>query len=159
MNESIKNIKIVIREKIHLFTFLLASIFIFGIFSFLTLVTTADYSIKIFIIMNGMFYTILTFLSFIVISLLFGLYITLLIYKIKKIRKSGFKTNIFGIAGLSFGVFGAGCPMCGSLIFGFFGAPLALFFMPFKGLELRFLSIILMFISVFIISKNLNNKC
>ena len=154
-----KNIKRVINKKNYFIIFLLVSIISFIVLYLLTLATVTDYSLIIFVIMNGFWYTVLTFLIFILISLLFGLYIALIVYKFKTLRKTSLKSNTTGFIGLVSGIFGAGCPMCGSLIFGFFGAPLALFFMPFKGLELRFLSLILLSISVFIISKNLDNKC
>lgn len=148
-------IKVILSKRSYFALFLSASIFIFVIFYLLTLATTTGHSIKIFVMMNGFWYAIATFFLLAVSALLFGLYLCLLLYKIwirdKKNKISGF----FGASGLITGLFSAGCPMCGSVLFALFGAPLALFFLPFKGIELRLLAIMLLSISVWILSRSL----
>lgn len=152
---TIKNIQRVIFQKIILFSFV--SVLMFIVLYFLTLATTTNYSLEIFITMNGILYTILTFLMDAIISLLFGTYVTLIVYKFQMSRAitECNKENAISLMGFASGILGAGCPMCGSLIFGLLGAPLVLFLLPFKGLELRALSIILLLISIFFLVKNL----
>src|SRR3989338_8582549 len=91
--------------------------------------------------------------------MLFGVYAVLLTYiirlKLRHKKKASKSHGIFGGAGFLTGLFSAGCPMCGAFLFGLFGAPLALFFMPFKGIELRVLALLLMGISVYMIAKSL----
>ena len=72
-----------------------------------------------------------------IISLLFGVYISLVLFKfnLKKSsmnKKKGF-SGISGYLGVVAGVFGAGCPTCGSVVFAILGAPLALMYFPFRG--------------------------
>lgn len=138
--------------------FIISSLIFFIVFYLLTLATTTEHSLSIFIMMNGISYTILTFFLLAVIALLLGVYISLVVYSFKikiKAKKIG---GSIGVIGLIVGLFSAGCPMCGAFLFGLLGFPLALFFMPFKGLELRVLSILLLLFSVYFLAKSLN-KC
>lgn len=153
---SINNIKKILKKKNYFTIFLSASVLMLGLLYFLTLATVTDYSLKIFIMMNGLNYTLLTFFMLVLISFLFGLYSSLAVY-ILKCNSLNIKTGATGFSGFLAGIFGAGCPMCGSLIFGLFGAPLVLFFLPFKGLEIRAASIIILFASLLLVSKNLDN--
>jgi len=161
MFEKIKQSKFVIKEIFkkdnYLILFLVVSIIIFIIFYFLTLATTTDQSLSIFIMMNGFWYMLSTFFLLGIAAVLFGLYVMLLIFKIKNKTKNLKRkvSGLFGASGLITGLFSAGCPMCGGFLFGIFGAPLALFFLPFKGLELRVLAILLLSLSVYLISRSL----
>ncbi len=150
-------VKAILRERNYFIAFLMASIFIFAIFYVLTLATVTNQSMGIFIMMNGLAYTVSTFILFAVISLLFGIYVSLLSFSIKTRLKRRVSKSILGTGGLIAGIFGAGCPMCGSAIFALFGMPLALFLLPFKGLELRALSLLLLGLSVYLLSISLVN--
>lgn len=154
IKERANAIKVVITERKYFLIFLLTSVLFFGMLSFLTLATTAGYDIRVFIMMNGLQYTILTLSASIIISLLFGIWVSLL-YRMK-LKQIGFHEHSIGFFGSSAGIFSAGCPMCGSLVLGIFGAPLGLFFLPFKGLELKALSMAFLLISVFVMAKSLN---
>ncbi len=147
----------VLIKKNYFLAFAGVSIMIFALLYYLTLATTTDQSISIFIMMNGVNYASATFVLLGVIALLSGIYVSLLIFKIK-MKGMAIAGSSIGLSGIIAGIFGAGCPMCGSLVFGAFGAPLALFFMPFKGIELRVLSIILLSISIYFLARSLN-KC
>ncbi len=149
----LSQIKSVLSEKNNLRLFSVASIITFSILSFLTLATTTGYSIEIFVMMNGLLYTVLAFLMTAVISLLFGVYVCMVAYKFKFLKASG-KDNITGVAGLLAGVLSSGCPMCGSAIFGLAGAPLALMALPFQGLEIKALSIVFLAVSIYFLSRN-----
>jgi len=150
----IQNIVQALTEKKFFLVFSVVSILVFVILSFLTLATTTDYSIEIFVMMNGFMYAVLTFFLFAIIALLMGIYTSLLAYKFS-FNKSNLKVTGPGVLGFFTGIIGTGCPMCGALVLGYIGAPLALFFLPFKGLELRILSIVLLAASVFLIARNL----
>lgn len=157
IRKSFDNIRHVISQKNRLLTFLASTIIFFGAIYFLTLATTSGYSFQIFIMMNGLRYAVLTLFMSFVISLLFGLWFSLLIYRVG-LNGSNLRANGPGFLGSSAGILGAGCPMCGSLILGLFGAPLGLFSLPFKGLEIKALSLIFLLSSVFIMSKDLDCK-
>lgn len=154
--ESKKVIKNILVRRNYFILFASVTIILFLILYLLTLATTTDQSLSIFIMMNGLGYAISTFFLLFVISLLFGIYVSLFAYKIRMNIKRNKAISISGgIGGFIAGLFGAGCPMCGSVIFALFGAPLALFFMPFKGLELRVLSIMILGLSVYLVSKSI----
>ena len=152
-----KFIKNILNSKNYLILFISASFLTFLVFYLLTLATTTNQSLEIFIMMNGFLYTLSTFFLLAIASLLFGIYIILLAYKFRKKCKNGKEiiSGIFGSSGLIAGLFGAGCPMCGAALFALFGAPLALFFLPLKGLELRLASIILLSLSIYFLSRSL----
>ena len=149
-------------KKYYILTFIVAVI-AFIVFYKLMLVNIANHSLKIFIMMSGYNYTFFTLLSFVVISLLFGVYINLVVYKFNLIktikRKKGGSIGFWGYFGLIAGVFGAGCPTCGSLMFTLLGAPLALMYFPFKGLELRILSIIILLMAIYFFGKSIGEGC
>ncbi len=157
LEQELTAIKQILSGKKYLLIFLISSFIFFLIFYFLTLWTVTDKSLKIFIMMNGHNYTFFSFLLLGIISLLLGVYVSLFVYKIKLINKK----KLIGLTGVfSFisGVFASGCPMCGAFLFGLLGFPLALFFMPFKGLELRILALLLSSLSVYFLARSLE-KC
>ncbi|VVB60488.1 Uncharacterised protein [uncultured archaeon] len=149
----LENIKSVLSRKNYSWQFFAVSAVTFVILSFLTLATTTGYSIEIFVMMNGLLYTVLAFIMNLAISLLFGVYIGMAAYRFKSLKASG-KDNTAGVAGILAGVLSSGCPMCGSAIFGLVGAPLALMALPFQGLEIKALSIVFLGASVYLLSKN-----
>ncbi len=109
--------------------------------------------------MSGYDYTYFTLLSFVIISVLFGVYLSLVVYRFKLVKimreKKGISVGFIGYLGLVAGVFGAGCPTCGSVIFALVGAPLALMYFPFRGLELRILAIVILLVSIYILTRSL----
>ena len=157
VRELVKNI---LSKRNYLILFICSSALLFFVFYILTLATVTNQSPGIFIMMNGFWYTIATFFLLALIAMLFGAYAVILAYSIRlKLRhkkKASKSHGIFGGAGFLTGLFSAGCPMCGAFLFGLFGAPLTLFFMPFKGLELRMLALALLSMSVYLIGKSLS---
>ncbi len=151
-----QEIKFVLHKRNYLILFVCASLISFLVFYFLSLLTIADNSLAIFVMMNGFWFSFAMFLMLALIALLFGVYVSLLVFKIKlNCKGKGFLVSVFGGSGLIAGLFGAGCPMCGAALFALFGAPLALFFLPFKGLELRLLALVLLGLSVYFLSRSL----
>ena len=149
-------VKGVLSKRNYFLIFIFSSIFIFSIFYILTLATTTDQSLSIFIMMNGFWFMVSTFLLLGVIAILFGIYVSLLVFKIRlRCKGKGIIVSIFGGGGLIAGLFGAGCPMCGGALFALIGMPLALFYLPFKGLELRVLAMFLLSFSVYFMSRSL----
>lgn len=108
--------------------------------------------------MSGWNYTFTHLILLGIVSLLFGIYASLFFYRVNLVKcdeKRGWFSGIFGSSGFIAGLFSAGCPMCGAVLFALFGAPLALMIFPFKGLELKILSIVLLSISIHILAKSL----
>ncbi|MCR4284817.1 MAG: hypothetical protein NUV97_02100 [archaeon] len=104
--------------------------------------------------MSGTNYTFFNLVMLAIISLLFGIYIALVYFKIK-LSMSVAKTGILGTIGIIIGAFAAGCPTCGAFLFSLIGMPLALMYLPFRGAELTILSIIILLLSVYLISRSL----
>lgn len=153
-SSSITFINSVLSQKKNQVVFLAAGLISFAILSFFTLATTTDYSIEIFILMNGARYTFFAFFMTFITSMLIGLYAVLVSERLKFAKESGRKTRASGVIGIIAGILGSGCPMCGSFVFGLFGAPLALYGLPFQGLEIKALAIVLLAASVFLMSKS-----
>lgn len=161
MKNFFDTLKTVFENKKYLYTSLVVAIVSFGVFYKLTLFSIANNSLKIYIMMSGYNYTYFTLLSFAIISLLFGIYFSLILYKFnltKKQRKTGIIGGFFGFIGFIIGSFAAGCPTCGAFLLGLFGAPLALMYLPYDGMELRILSILILGTSIYFMTKSLS-KC
>lgn len=158
MSQAFANIRSVLKEKKYFLIFAFSSFFVFILLSLLTLATTTNFSPGIFVMMNGKQYAFLTLLLFVGISFLSGVYSSIFLYKILAVLPSKKKFSSFaGSGAFLLGIFSTGCPMCGAFILGLFGFPLALFFLPFKGLELRLLSFLLLLLAVYLMSKELTH--
>lgn len=96
----------------------------------------------------------------ILISILFGVYITLLVYflrnRITLVRESGVATGTLGIVS---GLLGVGCAACGSLILtsvlSLVGASGVLAFLPLRGAEFGILGVLLLSWSTYVIAKHI----
>ena len=107
-----------------------------------------NYSIK--------YYPYFNVLFTIILSLLFGINLSLIIYRFKEIKKYNNESGT-GIFTSVLSLFSAGCPVCSLSILtlllpGVF-AGISLAILPFKGLEIQFLGIILLLISIIILTK------
>ena len=159
-----KDVLLVLRQiyqnKKYILISLITGIISFFIFYKLTLATTANHSLKIFIMMSGYNYTYFTFLTLALTSVLFGVYLSIVVYRFNLIKcanknKKSILGSFFGFLGFFAGAFGTGCPTCGSVVFALIGMPLALMYFPFKGMELRVLSVGILFISIYILSRSI----
>ena len=125
----------------------------------ITLIISFIIFYKLTTILSGNNYTYLTLLTFLVISLLFGIYLSVVVYKFQ-LKKSAIKNKkgfmgLIGFIGPLAGVLGVGCVTCGPVILTFIGAPLALTYLPYHGVELRILAIAILLVSIYIISQSL----
>ncbi len=160
MKDVLLVLKQIYQNKKYIFISLITGVISFFIFYKLTLATTANHSLKIFIMMSGYNYTYFTFLTLALTSILFGVYFSIIVYRFNLIKranknKKSILGGFFGFFGFFAGAFGAGCPTCGSVVFALIGMPLALMYFPFKGMELRILSVVILFISIYILSKSM----
>lgn len=156
IKEAFGMVKRVLSKWNYFFIFLITALISFLVFYKLTLATVADNSLEIFVEMSGLNYTFFNLVVLVIISLLFGVFLSLFVYRVVLMRKMS-KTGLFGTVGLAFGLFSAGCPMCGSVFFALIGMPLALFYLPFKGLELKVLSIVFLLFSNYFLARSLTN--
>ena len=98
---------------------------------------------------------------FVAFSLLMSLAITLHIYKFNESKKFSVGKENIGFLGGFFGLFTSGCAVCYPLILTALGIPTALALLPFGGLELQLLSIALLFLSIYFVSRSIikGNLC
>jgi|TARA_Y100000310_G_scaffold91480_1_gene88836 hypothetical protein len=99
-----------------------------------------------------------SFISLIIISILIGILFSLIAYRTKKIKAITTKMGFFGTTGIFLGVLAPGCAACGIGLLSFFGLGAAvLTFLPFDGLEISILAILILGFSIFKITKDINN--
>ena len=134
----------------------ITALILFGVLFYLMVSTVANNSLKIAIMMSGVNFIYLSTLLITIMSILFGIYLSLVVFKFSFINA---KKGVFGFFGGIIGAFGVGCPTCGAFLFGLIGAPLALMYFPFKGLEIQILGILLLIVSIFFITKSMNGNC
>ena len=162
IKESVKITSNSIFYKNNWIIFLIVSLLSFFILYKFTLATVANQDLSIFIMMSGVNSTFFNLMTLGIISILFGIYFTLFYHKIRLMRKAS-KTGFLGFIGMIIGAFAAGCPTCGAFLFSLIGMPLALIYLPFRGLELKILSMMVLLISIYFISKSMikceKNKC
>ncbi len=100
----------------------------------------------------------------ITIAILFGVYVALLVYFLRKRVVEASQRNLVaggGMVGIISGIFGVGCAVCGSFILttilGFTGASAVLAFLPLKGGEFGILGVILLAASIYMTAKQIEN--
>jgi len=161
MNKIFKNLFNVLKIKEYFLSFLILTFLFCFLYYELTI-----YGIKNldnFIYFNGViyvgFYIILTLL----ISILLGLWLTLMFYKFQCLKKIDLNHSGTSFLGFLLGIFGTGCAGCSFTLFSyflsFFGLALGLARLPLQGLELKILSVILLLISNYFILNNVNSVC
>ena len=98
-----------------------------------------------------------SFVSIILISLLSGMLFTLIFYKTRaSIKHSSKKTNSFAAVGVFMGLAVPGCAACSVGLLTLIGVSAAfLGSLPFEGLELSVLAVLVLAVSVFYTSKGL----
>jgi len=137
-------------------------IFLFSLISYLIL---AMFLINYFFLGFELFfqqatYAFFNILATIILAFLFGINLSLVIYRFKEIKKYNDEAGA-GIFSMALSLFGAGCPACSftilTLIFPVFTGAFSLAVLPLKGLEIQLLGILLLMISIFILTRE--NVC
>ncbi len=149
----------VLKRKKYAIVTLVSTFFMAAISYYLTIVNVAFHSFFVLLQMDGPLFTTVSFALSLTISALFGIYIGLLVFRhdLMKDNKNA-KAVVSGIGGTIAGVLGAACPTCGAPLLAFFGAPLALMALPFQGLEIKVLSILLLLLSVYLLVQSIEKK-
>lgn len=94
----------------------------------------------------------LSLVLLIVVAILTGANLTLVVQRLNILRSSGGLRLMVGGSSL-LGVIGSGCASCGLPILAFLGLSGAIFYLPFQGLELSVLSILLLSLSLYILLR------
>ncbi len=112
-----------------------------------------------FILFIGFKKTILfhSFVSLVVISILFGALFSLIVYKVSIGNEAdGKEIGLFGSIGLFLAAFAPGCASCGVGLASVFGISAgALTFLPYDGFELSIASIGILSFTIIMITKNM----
>jgi hypothetical protein len=119
-------------------------------------------SIKLFFLFSVGFHNAIrlhTYIIIIIISLLIGFLFSLIIYKSKANIKNKYKGKsggAFGIIGTFLAVFVPGCAACGVGLISLLGLGAGLVnFLPLKGIEISLVSIIILLIAIYQVTKNM----
>lgn len=112
-------------------------------------------SISMLMYMNSILYIVSSLGMSILIALLFGINVSLIVYKFNLSKKIGLKEDSSSILGVAGGALGSGCPVCGATLLGFLGVSGGLAILPFKGLELKILSLGLLLFSTYKVSESI----
>jgi len=88
----------------------------------------------------------------VVVAILTGANLTMVVQRFQTIRASGKMSLTVGGSSL-LGIVGSGCASCGLPILAFLGLSGAVFYLPFQGIELSVLAIVLLTISLYILMK------
>lgn len=106
-------------------------------------------------------FTLLSASYTIIIAILFGMYIAMVVYflkrRIKEVGQGGIATGFLGIAS---GVLGVGCAACGSFLLTsltLLGAGGVLAFLPLQGSEFGILGAVLLAFAVYFTAKQIEN--
>ncbi|MDP3763620.1 MAG: hypothetical protein Q8Q92_03150 [bacterium] len=94
----------------------------------------------------------LSLMLLIIVAILTGANLTLVVQRLQAIRASGKMSFMVGGSSL-LGIVGSGCASCGLPILAFLGISGAIFYLPFQGLELSVLAIVLLSVSLYSLIK------
>lgn len=90
-------------------------------------------------------------------SLLAALALTLHVYKYENMKDRKIGKSSIGVAGAFIGMFTSACSVCYPLILTLLGIPTALAILPFGGIEIYMISVLLLLLSIYMISKSIEN--
>lgn len=136
------------------------SALIFGALSYyLTVANVAFKSLFVLMEMDGPYFTGFSLFLSLIISVMFGVYLALFFFRREIIKNESIaKTSALGVGGTIASVIASGCPTCGAPFLAFFGAPLGLLALPFRGMEIKMLSIILLSFSIYLLAQSIERK-
>ena len=148
----------ILKRKKYLIPAVVVAAVVFVVSYVLTVWNISGKSITIYASMSGWPFTLFSLFLSLVISVLIGVYLALVLVRRQLIKDKELKNKLSSAGGTVIGLFAAGCPTCGAPLFALFGAPLALFSLPFGGLELKVLSIALLWLSIYLLVENIQKQ-
>ena len=114
-----------------------------------------DYKIKILIFLLQGMWTSMSGVGFsllVATALLTGANLSLLSLKIKSLKKQGNLRFVVGGSSL-LGLVGSGCAACGFPILALLGFGGSVLYLPLKGMELSYLSVLLLLVSFYVLTR------
>jgi len=137
---------------------LVFGLFVFGFLYYFLVAKVADKSIWVSVMMIGAGFVTFSLVAILITSLLSGVLFSMLFFKFSTYSQIGGR-GLFGFVGSGVAAFGVGCPTCGAFLFGLIGMPLALMYLPFRGLELQVLGIFVLTVSIYLTGKSIEGVC
>lgn len=174
MKNILSNIILVTKKPKYIVLAAFLSVFLFSLFIFLNNISlfasafaiTKDLGVMAEVFLNavGMIKDIgglPVFVSVVIVSVLGGLSISMIVYKISVTKSLGGKSGLLNFGGVFGGALSSSCAVCSSALISVLGVAGGLAVFPFKGLELSTLSIAVLLVSIYFISKGLSDsgKC
>jgi len=153
-----RTIKVVFKNKNYTWLALAFGTVIFSFLYYFLVAKVADNDIWISVMMSGEGFVTFSIVSSLITAVLSGILLSLLVFKFRSFNKLEGK-GFFGFLGSGVAAFGVGCPTCGAFLFGLIGMPLALMYLPFRGLELQVLGIVVLIFSIYFTSKSIMGVC
>ena len=89
------------------------------------------------------------------IAVLFSMFLTVSVYKINYFKKISKKESATGVFGAFLGLIVVGCPSCSVTIASYLGLVGFIAFLPYEGMELKFISLPLLGYAVYGITRDL----
>ena len=160
MHDTIGVIKTILKEKNYLKKF---------IFSFMIMFIASAF-LMTFISLPGLLQGELLFapeitlrnaLFLVTFSFLVSLAVVLNVYKYNEMKKFSIGKEGVGFFGFFFGLFTSACAVCYPLILTALGIPTIMLLLPFGGIEFQVLSIVLIVLSIYLVSRSIikGNLC
>src|SRR3989344_9203560 len=155
MAKIITAFKIVFKDYLYIVLGLSLSLNVLAVYYFIFSQST---TFKVYFDSNTTFYNWASIISSVVISLLFGLVLTFLIWQWKN-RKAQNPAHVGNslISGF-LGAISTGCPVCGAFLISLLGVGGGLAAFPFQGLEIKVISLGLLSFAVFSSAQTISNK-
>lgn len=123
---------------------------IFGIFIYIST------NFRLLIGNYGMTFAVIEIILMILIILFFGIFFPASVYKFVKTSSFSAKENSSSIIGTFIGILVTGCPSCSIVIASYIGLGGFLALLPWGGMSLKVISVILLLYANYSILKNLN---
>ncbi len=155
---TVESVKIVLSSWKHKIISLLFAVAVFSFLYYFLVANVAGNDIWISVMMSGPRYITFSVVSILLTSVFSGILFSMIIFKFNSYRKIEGK-GLLGFIGSGVAALGIGCPTCGAFLFGFIGMPLALMYLPFRGLELQTLGILVLILSIYFTGKSIKEVC
>lgn len=152
------SIKFVLGRRFYLGIFLVSSVIFFALLYYFLVAKVAEQSIWTSVMMSGAGFITFSIVTSLINASLSGILVSMVIFRFNSYNKFTGK-GIFGFIGSGVAAFGVGCPTCGAFLFGLIGLPLALMYLPFRGLELQVVGILVLVVSIYFTGKSIKGHC
>lgn len=149
----------ILKRKKYAIIAIVATVILEALSYYLTIADVAFKSIFVLIEMDGFFFTAASLLLSFCISLFFGAYLALIVFRhdIMKAQKNA-PHAIASLGGTLANVAVSGCATCGAPFLAIFGAPLGLMSLPLQGMEIKIVSFFLLLLSLHLLTKSIEKK-